>query len=167
MHLEFQSRNDALMALRYLDYGGELYRELRAEGAIAAGEACPILCVLLHNGRSPWTAATSTAELLGLPPALGAATVPEGLAAFHPWGYHPIDFVALAERPHVPGSVLSMMIGIEFARDRSDLVAPLWERRGTCATLACAAWSHGGCNGCAKATIWNCPAWRSCWRWRT
>ena len=127
VHLEFQSRNDEFMALRYLEYDGELYRALRVEGAIAAGEPCLILCVLLHNGRSRWTAATTAADLLALPPALGAAAVPPGLAAFHPWGYHPIDFAAHAGRAHISGSVLSMMIGIEFARRRSDLVAPLWE----------------------------------------
>jgi len=126
VHLEFQSRNDPFMALRFLEYGAELYRELRAEGAVAAAEPCPMLCVLLHNGRSPWTAAASAADLLGLRQALGAPPVPPWLAAFHPWGYHPIDFAAHAARPHVPGSVLSMVIGIEFARSRSDLVAPLW-----------------------------------------
>ena len=30
-------------------------------------------------------------------------------------------------RPHVAGNVLSMMVGIDFTRDRADPVAPLWE----------------------------------------
>ena len=64
---------------------------------------------------------------MSLPPAFGTVATPPEMAAFHPWGYYPIDFVAHADRPHIPGSVLSMMIGIEFARDRSALVAPLWE----------------------------------------
>ena len=127
VHLEFQSRNDALMALRYLEYGGDLHRELLSEGVLAIGDPCPILCVLLHNGRSPWTAATSAPALVSLPPAFGIVATPPEMAAFHPWGYYPIDFATHANRPHIPGSVLSMMIGIEFARDRSALVAPLWE----------------------------------------
>ena len=48
-------------------------------------------------------------------------------AAFHPWGYFPLDFVAHRDRPHVPGDIVSLMVGIEFARERADLVAPLWE----------------------------------------
>ena len=127
VNLEFQSRRDGLMALRFAEQGNELYRELRAQGAVAEGEPCPVLCVVLHNGRSPWTAPLSTAALVNAPPALGRATVPLALSAIHPWGYHPLDFVAHRDRPHVAGNVLSMMVGIEFARDRADLVAPLWE----------------------------------------
>ena len=39
--------------------------------------------------------------------------------------YHPLDFVAHRDRPHVAGNVVSMMVGIEFACDRADLVALL------------------------------------------
>ena len=127
INLEFQSRGNGEMALRFLDHGSELYRELRAQGAITEGAPCPILCILLHNGRAPWSAATSPAELVSVPVALGRATVPAGLAAFYPWGYWPVDFVALRDRPHIAGDIISMMVGIEFARERSDLVAPLWE----------------------------------------
>ena len=134
VNLEFQSRSDGVMALRFLDQGNELYRELRAQGAIAEGDPCPVLCVLLHNGRTRWKAASSTAELVNAPPVFGRATVPAGLAAFHPWGYWPASrqrrawiFVAHSARPHVPGSIVSMMIGIEFAEARPDFVAPLWE----------------------------------------
>ena len=83
--------------------------------------------VLLHNGRAPWTAPTSAAGTLPIPAALGRAVVPPSLAAFHPWGYFPLDFVAHRDRPHVPGDIVSLMVGIEFARERADLVAPLWE----------------------------------------
>ena len=127
VNLEFQSRSDGVMALRFLDQGNELYRELRAQGAIVEGDPCPVLCVLLHNGRTSWKVPSSTAELVNAPPVFGRATVPAGLAAFHPWGYWPVDFVAHRARPHVPGSIVSMMIGIEFAEARPDFVAPLWE----------------------------------------
>ena len=124
---EFQSRRDGFMALRFLEYGNELYRELRAQGIVGEGDPCPVLCVLVHNGRARWTAPTSAAAMLPAPVALGDAVVPPGLAAFHPWGYFPLDFVAHRDRPHIPGDIVSMMVGIEFARERGDLVAPLWE----------------------------------------
>ena len=92
------------------------------------GDPCPVLCILLHNGRSPWTAATAAAEPVPLPAALGCVPeTPPSMIAFYPWGYFPIDFVAHRATPHVPGSVVSMMIGIEFARGRGDLVGPLWD----------------------------------------
>ena len=128
VNLEFQSRGDQLMALRFLEQGGELVRELRAQEAIRRGEPCPVLCIVLHNGRSRWTAATSAAALVNLPSALGEPPeAPADIGAFYPWGYWPLDFGAHRGRPHIPGNVLSMIIGIEFARERSDLVAPLWE----------------------------------------
>lgn len=128
VNLEFQSRRDGYMALRFLEQGGELLRELRAQGAIREGEPCPVLCVVLHNGRSRWRAADSAADLVSLPAALGSSpTVPKEVSSFFPWGYWPIDFVAHRDRPHIPGNVMSMMIGIEFARERMDFVAPLWE----------------------------------------
>ena len=126
--IEFQSRRDGQMALRFLEQGGELVRELRAQGAIRDGEPCPVLCLVLHNGRAGWTAWTSAAALVNLPPALGPAPrVPPGLGAFYPWGYWPLDFTAHSERPHIPGNVMSMIIGIELARENADLVAPLWD----------------------------------------
>ena len=120
------------MALRFLEQGGELVRELRAQGAVRETEPCPVLSIVLHNGRSPWTAPTAAAALASMPPALGAPpAVPAQLGAFWPWGYWALDFAAHAARPHSPGNVMSMIIGIEFARDRSDLVAPLWETART------------------------------------
>ncbi len=127
LNLEFQSRRDGFMALRFLEHGNELYREVRAQGVVAEGDPCPVLCVLLHNGRTPWTAPTSAAATLRVPAALGRAVVPPALATFHPWGYFALDFVAYRDRPHVPGDIVSMMVGIEFARERVDLVAPLWD----------------------------------------
>ncbi len=128
VNLEFQSRRDGQMALRFLEQGGELVRELRSQGAIGDGEPCPVLCIVLHNGRSRWAVPTSAAALVNLPPSLGVRpTVPAELGAFYPWGYWPLDFTAHLGRPHIPGNVMSMIIGIEFARERADLVGPLWE----------------------------------------
>ena len=112
VNLEFQSRRDGQMALRFLEQGGELLRELRAQGAVRETEPCPVLSIVLHNGRSPWTAATAAAALASMPPALGAPpAVPAQLGAFWPWGYWALDFAAHAARPHIPGNVMSMIIG--------------------------------------------------------
>lgn len=127
-NLEFQSRRDGEMALRFQEQGAELIRELRAQGVIAEGEPVPVLCVVVHNGRSPWTAPASAAEIACLPPAIcPSPTIPTNASAFYPWGYYTLDFAAYRYAAHVPGDVVSMMVGIEFARDRADLIAPLWE----------------------------------------
>ena len=49
VNLEFQSRRDSYMALRFLEQGAELYRELRAQGVLEEVDPCPVLCVLLHT----------------------------------------------------------------------------------------------------------------------
>ena len=116
LHLEHQSGPDPFMALRFLDYGGELYRELREARVLEKDAECPILCVLIHNGNAPWTAPTQAADLVRLPVALGRApAVPPDVAAFYPWGYHVLDLVRLQQQAPVPGSVVSMMASIEYA----------------------------------------------------
>ena len=116
LHLEFQSAADRDMALRFLEYGTELVRELRGSGAVAPGEACPILCVAVHNGRWRWGPTTRADGPMNLPAVLGAApAVPPGLAAFYPWGYHPLDFARHRRDAPVPGSAVSMIIAIENA----------------------------------------------------
>ena len=127
-NLEFQSRRDGEMALRFLEQGAELVRELRAQGVVAESDPVPVFCVVVYNGRSPWTAPASAAEVASLPPALcPSPEIPARTAGFYPWGYHTLDFFAYRNAPHVPGDVVSMMVGIEFARSRADLAAPLWE----------------------------------------
>ena len=115
VHLEFQSVADRDMALRYLEYGSELYRELRDTGALAAAEPCAILCVVVHNGAALWRAPTRAADIARLPPSFGRASLPEGLAAFYPWGYHPLDLVRHRGEAPVPGSIVSLIAAIEYA----------------------------------------------------
>ena len=71
---------DPNMALRFLEYGSELLRELRGSGALARGEPCPILCVAVHNGRRRWRAPIRSDEPVRLPAVLGAASGGRGLA---------------------------------------------------------------------------------------
>ena len=54
--LEFQSRKDAVMALRNLEYTALLYTELGRTGHLGApGEWPPVLPLVLYNGDTPWT----------------------------------------------------------------------------------------------------------------
>ena len=87
INLEFQSRRDGYMPLRFHQHVAELYRELRAQGTITATDPCPVLCILLHNGRSLWSAPTKASDLVKLPLALAAAPdIPRETTAFYPWG---------------------------------------------------------------------------------
>ena len=115
IHLEYQSRDDPDMALRFVDYGGELHRELLSSGMVGPDDACPILCVVVHNGASPWRAPTQAGDHMRLPPVFGDASPPPGLAAFHPWGYHPLDLALHRGREPVAGSVVSLIAAIEYA----------------------------------------------------
>ena len=115
IHIEYQSRDDGDMALRFLDYGGELHRELRGSGTVGPDDACPILCVVVHNGTSPWRAPTRAGDHMRLPPEFGTASLSRGLAAFHPWGYHPLDLALHRGGEPVPGSVVSLIAAIEYA----------------------------------------------------
>ena len=115
IHLEFQSREDGSMALRFLEYGGELFRELRGTGGVGTNEPCAILCVAVCNGAAPWRAPTRMGDLVRLPPVFGRATVPPTLAAFFPWGYHPLDLVRIRDGAPVPGSIVSLIAAIEYA----------------------------------------------------
>ena len=147
VNLELQSRRDRRMALRFLEQGGELMRELHAQGAIRETGPCPVLSIVLYNGRPRWTAPTAAAALANMPPAFGAPpAVPAELGAFWPWGYWPLDFAEHAARSHIPGNVMSMIIGIEiaFARDPGvsrHLIPPLptMDHRSPLALMGCSA----------------------------
>ena len=63
--LEFQSENDAFMALRILTYTCLTYEELIRRGEVRPGnELPPLLPVAVYNGRPRWRAATDVAELI-------------------------------------------------------------------------------------------------------
>ena len=62
--LEFQSANDARMALRNLEYTALLYRELDRRRELGPpGRWPPVLPVVLYNGDAPWTAALEMRDL--------------------------------------------------------------------------------------------------------
>ena len=63
--LEFQSRNDPMMALRILVYTGLLYQEVVRNDApvLDSGRRLPaVLPVVLYNGTTPWRAAREFAD---------------------------------------------------------------------------------------------------------
>ncbi len=119
LHMEHQSTGDRDMMHRFLEYGGELSRELRRSGAPGRDGDCPIVCVLVYNGRGRWTAPTQTGDLARAPAAFGReAPLPEGLAVLYPRGYHLIDLARLGADATKPDGVVSLMAGIEHAGPR-------------------------------------------------
>ena len=81
--LEFQSRSDARMALRNLEYTALLYGDLARRGELAApGRWPPVLPVVLYNGDAPWTAALDMRDLVApVPATLSALPAVAALAA--------------------------------------------------------------------------------------
>lgn len=75
--LEFQSRDDAWMALRMLAYVSLLYQDLVKTGECTRpGELPPVFPVVVYHGSTPWRAAR---EMRGL-----FAQGPDTLAAYRP-----------------------------------------------------------------------------------
>ena len=65
--LEFQSRDDPLMALRILVYTSLLYQELvrnKAPGLDERGRLPVVLPVVLYNGEAPWRAPREVSDLV-------------------------------------------------------------------------------------------------------
>ena len=61
--LEFQSRIDARMALRILEYTALLYRELDRQGELGTPGGWPaVLPIVLYNGDAPWTASLRSVQ---------------------------------------------------------------------------------------------------------
>ena len=62
--LEFQSSNDATMALRVNEYTVMLYRELLRAKKVEPGQLPLVLPVVLYNSESRWTAADNVRDLI-------------------------------------------------------------------------------------------------------
>ena len=121
--LEFQSRDDAGMALRVLEYTAMLYRELLREGWGGA-PLPPVLPVVLYNGDRPWRSAPQVRDLV-------APTGP-ALAPFQPRQRHLVldERHAAADDPGLRDLTRAVML-LEQSRSAEDLanVAGLLSRR--------------------------------------
>ncbi len=113
--LEFQSRDDTDMALRILGYVVELYRDLEAQGVVRPGtRRPPVLPVVIHNGVSPWRAPVEVTELIALREL--PAPVRRDLESLQPsQRLHVVDFPTCRQEDLVPGNVVSLQIGFEYA----------------------------------------------------
>ena len=112
MLLEFQSRSDARMALRNLEYTALLYRELDRGGKLGLpGRWPPVLPVVLYNGDAPWTAALEMRDLV--------APVPPPLS-----GCQPSQRSLLLDERRVPvddlplNNLMRAVVGFEQSRTR-------------------------------------------------
>ena len=110
--IEFQSAVDHLMALRVSTYVNLLYRGLWSGRRFGATDRLPpVLPVVVYNGASPWTAASSVEELVSPEgrPAGPAARVPVYAGS----GYVMLDVGRVGGGESPPDDVVSLVIGIE------------------------------------------------------
>ena len=79
-----------------------------------AARRCPSPLLVIHNGAPPWRAPVEVAELIALAEAPEA--VREDLAALQPsQRLHVVDFPLHRQEDLVPGNVVSLRIGFEYA----------------------------------------------------
>ena len=115
--LEFQSTDQARMALRVLEYTTLLYGELVREGRLPPdGLLPPVLPVVLYNGAAPWRSPTQMRELVG-------ATRPP-LSAFQPSQRHIVldERHASADDPRL-GDLTRAVLLLEQSRSAADLAS--------------------------------------------
>ena len=107
--LEFQSRDDAGMALRVLEYTAMLYRELLREGWGGA-PLPPVLPVVPYNGDRPWRSASQVRDLVA---STGPALAPQRHLVLD-------ERHAAADDPGLPDLTRAVLL-LEQSRSAGDL----------------------------------------------
>ena len=127
--LEFQSRSDAAMALRMLEYTALLYRELGRRGELGApGGWPPVLPVVVYNGDAPWTAALQMRDLIGPHPVPLAACQPAQRSLL-------LDEQRLAVDDLPLGNLVRAVAGFEQSRTPAEFADVAASLRGWLAGL--------------------------------
>lgn len=113
--LEFQSRVDARMCLRNLEYTALLYRELDRRGELGSpGRWPPVLPVVLYNGDAPWRAALEMRDLI--------SPAPEPLRSLQPAQRSLLlDERHMAADDLPSGNLMRTVIELEQSRSPSEL----------------------------------------------
>ena len=114
--LEFQSRDDADMALRILEYTALLYRELGRNRRLGAdGLRPPVLPVVLYHGAARWKAALEVRELI--------SPVGPSLAPYQPSQRYLVLDERRVEEDDLPSrNLMAAVVGLEQSRSLADLV---------------------------------------------
>ncbi|WFE70728.1 Rpn family recombination-promoting nuclease/putative transposase [Halomonas sp. M1] len=120
--LEFQSSEDAHMAVRIMTYLGLLYQDLIRQHAFTpSGKLPPVLPVVLYNGEKRWKAAQNVADLV--------ERVPGGLERYRPnLAYLLLDEGAIVSDPAWSDqmrNVAAALFRLEHNRDEQDMLAVL------------------------------------------
>ena len=122
--LEFQSRSDARMALRNLEYTALLYGDLARRGDLGApGRWPPVLPVVLYNGDAPWTAALEMRDLIAAVPAALSPCQPSQRSLL-------LDERRLAVDDLPLGNLMRAVVGFEQSRTPTDVVRVAEALRG-------------------------------------
>jgi predicted transposase/invertase (TIGR01784 family) len=115
--LEFQSSVDPYMAVRLLTYIGLFYQDLLKQGW-AESRLPPVLPIVLYNGQSAWTAATTLAELI--------APVPEALQRYQPsLDYWLLDENHLPEEAWAAENWVTALLMLERSQIPEDMLRAL------------------------------------------
>ena len=114
--LEFQSTEEARMALRILGYTSLLYQELVRTGGLDAGGRLPaVLPVVLYNGEARWGAAVEMGELI--------APVGPWLAPYQPSQRYLVVDERRVGADDLPGrNLMAAVSGLERSRGPEDLL---------------------------------------------
>ena len=116
--LEFQSRDDPMMALRILTYTSLLYQEVVRNDVpvLGARRRLPaVLPVVLYNGTTPWRAAREFADLV--------QSAGPALESYRPsQRYHVLDEHHVAEEDLPEPNLVTAMIRLERIDSPSDLI---------------------------------------------
>ena len=114
--LEFQSTEEARMALRILGYTSLQYQELVRTGALDAGGRLPaVLPVVLYNGEARWGAAVEVGELI--------APVGPWLAPYQPSQRYLVVDEQRVGADDLPGrNLMAAVSGLERSRGPEDLL---------------------------------------------
>ena len=122
--LEFQSRTDARMALRNLEYTALLYRELDRRRELGApGQWPPVLPVVLYNGEAPWAAALEMRDLVAPVPAALSPCQPSQRSLLLDERHVAMDDLPL-------GNLMRAVVGFEQSRTPADVVGVAEALRG-------------------------------------
>ena len=124
--LEFQSRPDPSMPVRFMGYESLFYQKLMADKPMAAWRKLPpVIAVLVYNGWEPWHVATDLSSLIGELDASAATYRPQLRYRLVDESAYPREDLAALDSP------VAALFLIETSRDGEEVLASVPRLRQT------------------------------------